>query len=90
MTSSLTTEITKKRKGGLRKAAKKPRLDGEFLSLEGAEALTGNAVCVSTLRSWIYNGYLKAFRPGKILLVRRADLLAFIESNVHASSKAIP
>lgn len=35
---------------------------------------------IESIRWWIQQGKLKAYRPGRKVLVRQDDLLAFIES----------
>jgi excisionase family DNA binding protein len=35
---------------------------------------------VPTLRHWIYRGKLKAYRPGRRVLVQKSDLVRFLRS----------
>jgi len=41
-----------------------------------------------TVRKWIWQGRLKAFKPGRNVLVREADIIELIESNVVATQEA--
>lgn len=52
-----------------------------LLTLDRAVAELEGAVALGTLRDWIKRGRLVAYRPGKRVLIRRADLLALIESH---------
>lgn len=54
-------------------------LDLGFMTLVEASAAVRTPV--RTLRFWIAQGRLQAFRPGKKVLVRRADLLRLVESS---------
>lgn len=51
-----------------------------LLTLEQAGELLGGTP-VGTIRSWIWEGRIKAYKPGKHPLVRETELLAFVEAN---------
>ncbi len=51
-----------------------------LLTLEQAGELLGGTP-TETIRRWIWEGRLKAYKPGKHPLVREADLLALVEAN---------
>lgn len=42
----------------------------------------------ATVRRWIWEGKIKAFKPGKHPLVRREDLLAFVEASETTAKRA--
>jgi excisionase family DNA binding protein len=48
-----------------------------FLTLQEASALV--RVPAETIRYWIWQGRLVAFKPGRAVLVREAELLALVE-----------
>jgi excisionase family DNA binding protein len=48
----------------------------DFMLLE--DASTACATPIGTLRQWIADGRLPSYRPGRRVLVRRAELAAFI------------
>jgi excisionase family DNA binding protein len=59
-----------------------------LLTLEQAsEALAGTPT--ETIRRWIWEGRLKAYKPGKHPLVREADLLALVEANETTAKRAL-
>jgi excisionase family DNA binding protein len=86
---SVAQPSPRKGKGGLRKQSKVPSTDGLYLTLEAAERLLGGNVSLSTIRHWVYTGRLKVSKPGKCVLVKRSDLIDFIDSAVHKSSAMI-
>jgi len=51
----------------------------EFVTLAQASSLI--ATPSETLRRWIWQGRLKGYKPGRGLLLRRADVLALVEAN---------
>jgi excisionase family DNA binding protein len=56
-----------------------------FLTLEDVSKQIH--VPVSTLRWWIQQGRLPAYRPGRKVLIREDELLAFIASNAKRGTK---
>ncbi len=60
----------------------RPEIEPEFLDLTGASAYTGGGLSVRTLRRFIAQGRLPAFRPGGPggkMLIRKNDLKALVE-----------
>lgn len=51
-----------------------------LLTLEQASELLGGTA-PETIRHWIWEGRIKAYKPGKHPLVRESELLAFVEEN---------
>lgn len=51
-----------------------------LLTLPAAAQIVEPPIPVKTLRRWVADGRLPAYRPGRRVLVRREDLLALIES----------
>jgi len=51
-----------------------------LLTLEQAGALLGGT-SPETIRRWIWEGKLTAYKPGMHQLVRESELLAFVEAN---------
>jgi excisionase family DNA binding protein len=51
-----------------------------LLTLAQAGELLGGTP-VGTIRNWIWEGRIKAYKPGKHPLVRETELLAFVEAN---------
>jgi excisionase family DNA binding protein len=60
------------------KAAKRSKAG--LLTLAQASELLGGTP-IGTIRRWIWEGKLVAYKPGKHPLVREADLLALVEAN---------
>lgn len=54
-----------------------------YLTLDEASATANTAV--STLRKWLADGRLTGYKPGRRLLVREDELVAFIESKAVAA-----
>jgi excisionase family DNA binding protein len=46
------------------------------------------ATSAETVRYWIYMGRLKAFKPGRQVLIRESDLEALIEANSVSAQRA--
>ena len=59
----------------------------EFYNVE--EAAKAMHVSDQTVRRWIRDKKLKAYRPGKSLIIRREDLIAFLESKPAEKGKVI-
>ena len=53
----------------------------EWLSVEMIYEQLGKLVPLDTIRSWIRSGKLKAYRPGKVYLVKREDFERFMEES---------
>jgi excisionase family DNA binding protein len=64
-----------------RKLSPRTRRSGRagLLTLEQAGELLGGTA-VGTIRNWIWEGRIKGYKPGKHLLVRESELLAFVEA----------
>lgn len=60
----------------------------EYLSTAGAAALAG--VAPGTIRRWIKEGRLTGHRAGRVLRVRRCELMALLESDQRPISEASP
>jgi len=59
---------------------KAPRSRAGLLTLEQAsELLAGTST--ETIRRWIWEGRLRAYKPGMHQLVRESELLAFVEAS---------
>ena len=58
-------------------------MSAKFLTLaQVAERVATPAV---TVRYWVHTGKLKAFKPGRQVLVREADLEALIEASAYGA-----
>ena len=64
--------------------AKKSRAG--LLTLAEASALVRTPA--STLRFWIWQGKLAAYKPGRVVLVKEAELLAHVEKNEGTKKRA--
>jgi excisionase family DNA binding protein len=53
----------------------------EWMSVEAIYEELNRLVPLDTIRSWIRSGKLKAYRPGKVYLVKREDFNKFIEDS---------
>jgi excisionase family DNA binding protein len=58
----------------------------KLLTLAEASALIRTPS--ETIRSWIWQGRLEAYRPGRNLLVREAELLEFVTNNETRKKRA--
>jgi excisionase family DNA binding protein len=58
-----------------------------LLTLAQAGELLGGTP-VGTIRNWIWEGRIKAYKPGKHPLVRETDLLALVEGNETTAKRA--
>lgn len=54
-------------------------MSAKYLTLK--DASTRVATSPETIRYWIYLGKLRAFKPGRSVLVRESDLEALIEAS---------
>lgn len=61
------------------RAARAPRSRAGLLTLDQAGELVHAAP--ETIRHWIWEGRLKAYKPGRAVLVREADLLKLVDEN---------
>ena len=61
------------------KASAKAPARGGLLTLEEAGALA--RVEPETVRHWIWEGRVTGYKPGRVVLVREVELLAFIEAS---------
>jgi excisionase family DNA binding protein len=43
---------------------------------------------VSTLRFWTWQGKLASYKPGRVVLVKEAELLAHVEKNESTARRA--
>ncbi|HTK11861.1 MAG TPA: excisionase family DNA-binding protein [Ktedonobacteraceae bacterium] len=60
----------------------------EWLSIEDIYNQLGGKVKRDTIRSWIRNGRLTAYRPGRVYLVKQEDLDNFLkESRITPNTK---
>jgi excisionase family DNA binding protein len=59
--------------------------DRIYLTIEEAAELA--RAPEKTVRWWILQGRLRSFRPGRRVLIRRDDLLAFIEGKPQPSAE---
>ncbi len=57
-----------------------------YLTLKAAAARVSTSP--ETVRYWIHLGKLPAFKPGRQVLVRTADLEAFVESSAIGAQRA--
>lgn len=53
----------------------------EWLSVEKIYEELGRIVPLETIRSWIRSGKLKAYKPGKVYLVKREDFDRFMRES---------
>lgn len=53
----------------------------EWLTVEKIYDELGKLVPLETIRSWIRSGKLKAYRPGKVYLVKREDFDKFMRES---------
>jgi excisionase family DNA binding protein len=65
-------------------AKAKPRAG--LLTLEEVAAVCH--VSPETVRHWIWEGRLRAYKPGRAPLVKEAELLAFVEANETTKKRA--
>ncbi|HEX4335776.1 MAG TPA: helix-turn-helix domain-containing protein [Polyangiaceae bacterium] len=54
-------------------------MSAKYLTLR--DAATRLVTSPETVRFWIYQGRLKAYKPGRSVLIREADLDALIEAS---------
>jgi excisionase family DNA binding protein len=61
------------------KAQLTPRRVAGLLTLEEA----GDRICTApeTIRHWVWEGRLKAYKPGRAVLVKESDLLELVAAN---------
>lgn len=52
----------------------------QFIDLATASLITEPPTPIASLRHWIAAGRLPSYRPGRKRLIKRAELLAFIET----------
>ncbi len=64
----------------------RPDSGGVFVSVKGAAAVA--CVSVGTVRGWIFSGRLQAHRAGRLLRVRRDDLMRLLAGPPSAPPKA--
>lgn len=66
------------RKPSSTEAAHQP-IESPFIPLEDAAALACSPL--ESVRAWIKRGLLRSYKPGRRVLIKRAELLAFIEAS---------
>jgi excisionase family DNA binding protein len=62
-----------------------------LVGIERAQELLGGAdvAPIKTIRRWVQQGRLRAYRPGKHLLFRETDLEAFVAASIAGAPKPI-
>jgi excisionase family DNA binding protein len=59
---------------------------GGYITLQEAGALAGASP--ETVRFWIWKGKLTSYKPGRAVLVKRCDLLTYIDSRESVAVRA--
>lgn len=69
-------------------AAREPRKKSRAGLLTLAEASALVRTPASTIRFWIWQGKLAAYKPGRVVLVKESELLAHVEANESTARRA--